>query len=66
MLLIFDALSNTMALVIILISLLVHKYSAKYLQSDPHLVRFLSYLSLFTFFMLILVNAANFLVMFLG
>jgi NADH-quinone oxidoreductase subunit L len=36
------------------------------MSHDPHLQRFLSYLSLFTFFMLILVTADNFLQMFVG
>ena len=45
---------------------LVHLYSTEYMKTDPHLPRFMSYLSLFTFFMLILVTADNFIQMFVG
>jgi NADH-ubiquinone oxidoreductase chain 5 len=45
---------------------LVHLYSTEYMSHDPHLPRFMSYLSLFTFFMLILVTADNFIQMFVG
>jgi NADH-quinone oxidoreductase subunit L len=48
------------------VSFLVHIYSTEYMSSDPHLGRFMGYLSLFTFFMLLLVTADNFVVMFLG
>ena len=48
------------------ISFLVHLYSIEYIKQDPHLSRFLSYLSLFTFFILILVSGDNFLQIFLG
>ena len=47
-------------------SSLVHLYSTEYMGGDPHLPRFMSYLSLFTFFMLILVTADNFLQMFVA
>lgn len=47
-------------------SFLVHLYSSEYMSHDPHIARFMSYLSLFTFFMLILVSADNFLQMFVG
>src|SRR6185437_8548547 len=49
-----------------IISTLVHMYSFSYMSTDPHFVRFISYLSLFTFFMFILVTASNFLQLFLG
>ena len=62
----FDSLTVTMLLVITFISMLVHIYSLEYMENDPHLNRFMSYLSLFTFFMLILVTADNFLQMFVG
>ena len=52
--------------VVLTVSTLVHIYSLEYMGSDPHLVRFISYLSLFTFFMIILVTANNFLQMFVG
>jgi len=55
-----------MLLVVSGVSSLVHIYSADYLSNDPHQGRFLGYLSLFTGFMLVLVAADNFIVMFLG
>jgi len=61
-----DNLTFSMVFVVTFISLLVHIYSCEYMGSDPHLTRFLSYLSLFTFFMLILVTASNFIQMFVG
>jgi NADH-ubiquinone oxidoreductase chain 5 len=62
----FDSLSILMCLIVTFISLLVHIYSIEYMSHDPHLPRFLSYLSLFTFFMLILVTADNYIQLFLG
>lgn len=62
----FDSLSILMCLIVTFISLLVHIYSLEYMSHDPHLPRFLSYLSLFTFFMLILVTADNYIQLFLG
>jgi NADH-ubiquinone oxidoreductase chain 5 len=62
----FDSLAASMCVVVTFISLLVHLYSIEYMSHDPHLPRFMSYLSLFTFFMLILVTADNFLQMFVG
>ena len=62
----FDSLTVTMCVVVTFISLLVHLYSTEYMSHDPHLPRFMSYLSLFTFFMLILVTADNFIQMFVG
>ena len=44
----FDSLSVTMLLVVTVVSALVHIYSTGYLGDDPHLPRFMSYLSLFT------------------
>jgi NADH-ubiquinone oxidoreductase chain 5 len=55
-----------MVFVVTFISSIVHIYSSEYMSEDPHLQRFLSYLSLFTFFMLILVTASNFIQMFVG
>lgn len=63
---IFDPVSITMCVVILSISALVHLYSIDYMSGDPHIQRFFSYLSLFTFFMLILVTSDNFLLMFIG
>ena len=62
----FDSLTVTMCCVVTFISFLVHLYSTEYMSHDPHLSRFMSYLSLFTFFMLILVTADNFIQMFVG
>jgi NADH-ubiquinone oxidoreductase chain 5 len=62
----FDSLTSVMLVIVTFISSLVHLYSTEYMENDPHLFRFMSYLSLFTFFMLILVTANNFLQMFVG
>nr|QYC61872.1 NADH dehydrogenase subunit 5 [Stephanopyxis turris] len=62
----FDTLTVTMCCVVTFISSLVHIYSTEYMSHDPHLPRFMSYLSLFTFFMLILVTADNYVQMFVG
>lgn len=62
----FDSLSSSMLLVVFFVSSLVHLYSVEYMGEDPHLIRFLSYLSFFTFFMAILLLAGNFIQMFLG
>ena len=62
----FDSLTVCMCVVVTFISLLVHLYSTEYMSHDPHIARFMSYLSLFTFFMLILVTADNYVQMFVG
>ena len=62
----FDSLTLTMCIVVTFISFFVHLYSTEYMSHDPHLVRFMCYLSLFTFFMLILVTGDNLVQMFLG
>lgn len=62
----FDSLTVTMCVIVTFVSFLVHLYSIEYMSHDPHLPRFMSYLSLFTFFMLILITADNFIQMFLG
>ena len=62
----FDTLTCTMLFVITTISSLVHLYSIKYMEHDPHIIRFMAYLSLFTFFMIILVTSGNFIQLFLG
>lgn len=62
----FDSLTAIMLVVVTFVSTLVHLYSGEYMNGDPHRPRFMSYLSLFTFFMLILVTADNFLQMFVG
>ena len=61
-----DTLSSVMLVVVTLVSSLVHIYSIGYMSHDPHKSRFMSYLSLFTFFMLILVTADNYVQMFVG
>nr|YP_010516671.1 NADH dehydrogenase subunit 5 [Haslea pseudostrearia]UXN44214.1 NADH dehydrogenase subunit 5 [Haslea pseudostrearia] len=62
----YDSLTAVMCCVVTFISCLVHLYSTDYMSHDPHLPRFMSYLSLFTFFMLILVTAENYVQMFIG
>lgn len=64
--LMFDSITVIMLIVVTTVSSLVHMYSTGYMESDPHLPRFMSYLSLFTFFMLILVTADNILQLFIG
>jgi proton-translocating NADH-quinone oxidoreductase chain L len=64
--LLYDSVTSIMFLVVTFISLLVHCYSLGYMDHDAHLPRFMSYLSLFTFFMLILVSANNFVQLFVG
>ena len=62
----FDSLTVVMLVVVTSVSSLVHLYSISYMGEDPHLPRFMCYLSVFTFFMLMLVTADNFIQMFLG
>ena len=62
----FDSLTVSMLIPVLIVSLLVHIYSIGYMSHDPHNQRFFSYLSLFTFMMVILVTANNFLLMFVG
>ena len=64
--LLFDCLSAVMLFIVIFISFLVHLYSLDYLEDDPHLFRFLFFLSLFTFFMIFLVTSSNFFQTFIG
>jgi hypothetical protein len=62
----FDSLTVSMLIPVLIVSSLVHVYSVGYMSNDPHNQRFFSYLSLFTFMMVILVTANNFLLMFVG
>jgi NADH-ubiquinone oxidoreductase chain 5 len=62
----FDSLTVSMLIPVLIISSLVHIYSISYMSNDPHIQRFFSYLSLFTFMMIILVTGNNYLVMFVG
>jgi NADH-quinone oxidoreductase subunit L len=61
-----DSLSAVMLIVVTTVSALVHLYSWGYMADDPHKPRFFAYLSLFTFFMLALVTAADFMQLFFG
>ena len=63
---VFDSLTVIMLVVVLTISTVVHIYSISYMSHDPHINRFMSYLSLFTFFMIILVTANNYIQMFVG
>lgn len=62
----FDSLTASMLIPVLIISSLVHIYSISYMNNDPHIQRFFSYLNLFTFMMIILVTANNYLLMFVG
>jgi NADH-quinone oxidoreductase subunit L len=61
-----DSITAVMLVVVTGVSSLVHLYSIGYMNEDPHRSRFFSYLSLFTFAMLMLVTANNFLQLFFG
>lgn len=61
-----DALTYVMLIVVLTVSTVVHLYATEYMSEDPHLPRFMSYLSLFTFFMLLLITSDNFIGLFLG
>ena len=61
-----DVLSAVMMFTVSTVSALIHVYSVGYMAHDPSIPRFMSYLSLFTFFMLALVTADNFLQLYFG
>ncbi|HRK94806.1 MAG TPA: NADH-quinone oxidoreductase subunit L [Rhodospirillales bacterium] len=61
-----DTLTVVMMLVVTVVSAMVHVYSVGYMHHDPSIPRFMCYLNLFTFFMLVLVTADNLVQMFLG
>ena len=61
-----DQLTAVMLMVVTTLSTLIHIYSIGYMHGDKGFARFFSYLELFTFFMLVLVMANNFLLMFVG
>jgi NADH-quinone oxidoreductase subunit L len=61
-----DPLTATMMLVVTFVSLMVHVYTVGYMAEDPGYTRFFSYISLFTFAMLMLVMSNNFLQLFFG
>lgn len=62
----FDSLTVSMLLPVLVVSSLVHIFSVDYMSADPHNQRFFAYLSMFTFFMLVLVTGDNYLIMFVG
>ena len=62
----FDGVSMTMALVVLSVSGIVHTYSNWYLEEDSNKIRYLSYLSLFTWMMVLMVTADNYILMFVG
>ncbi len=64
--LLIDSLTASMMLLVTTVSALVHLYSIGYMSHDPAKPRFMAYLSLFTFFMLMLVSADNLVQLFLG
>jgi NADH-ubiquinone oxidoreductase chain 5 len=62
----FDSLSISIISIILIVSIAVHIYSINYINEDPHPQRFMSYLSLFTFSIILLVSADNYLIIFVG
>ncbi|MBI1776892.1 MAG: NADH-quinone oxidoreductase subunit L [Proteobacteria bacterium] len=62
----YDSLSASMVAMVTLVSCMIHIYSIGYMSHDPSVPRFMAYLSLFTFFMLALVTADNFLQLYFG
>ena len=61
-----DLIVSSMLIMIYLVSFCVHLFSCSYMDGDPHLPRFMSYLSLFTFFMIILITSSNLIQLFIG
>src|SRR5271154_3171208 len=61
-----DTLSGVMIIVVTIVSSMVHVYSIGYMAEDPSIPRFMAYLSLFTFAMLALVTANDFVQLFFG
>lgn len=62
----FDFIVSNMLILVNLVSFCVHIFSTSYMKTDPHLPRFISYLSLFTFFMIILISSSNLIQLFIG
>ena len=62
----FDYIVTSMLILVTSVSFFVHLFSTSYMNGDPHLPRFMSYLSLFTFFMVILVTSNNLVQLFIG
>lgn len=61
-----DSVTVVMLVVVTSVSFCVHIYSIEYMRGDPHTPRFMSYLSLFTFFMLVLISSDNLVQLFVG
>ncbi|MBT3359491.1 MAG: NADH-quinone oxidoreductase subunit L [Rhodospirillales bacterium] len=62
----WDTLSATMVLMVTFVSAMIHVYSVGYMSHDGSIPRFMAYISLFTFFMLMLVTADNLVQLFFG
>lgn len=62
----FDHVVCSMLVLVTSVSFFVHLFSTSYMNGDPHLPRFMSYLSLFTFFMIVLVTSNNLIQLFIG
>lgn len=62
----FDKISSSMLLLVCTVSFFVHYFSYSYMGSDPHFQRFISYLSLFTFFMILLILSNSLILLFIG
>ncbi len=62
----YDTLTAVMVAVVNIVSSMIHIYSVGYMEKDPHKPRFFAYLSLFTFFMLMLVTSDNLIQLFFG
>lgn len=62
----FDIVTVLMLVVVTIVSFLVHLYSLEYMANDPHHLKFMQYLTLFTLSMYILVTAGNYIQMFIG
>ena len=62
----YDNITWSMLILVLGVSFLVHLFSIGYMKGDPHVPRFMGYLSLFTFFMVVLVSAGNLVQLFIG
>jgi len=62
----FDQLTAIMLFIVLSISLFVHIFTAGYMMHEPYIVRFYNFLGFFTFFMIVLITADNFLQLFIG
>lgn len=63
---VYDLHTAIMVVTVCSVAFCVHLYSCYYMATDPNLRRFLTYLSLFTFFMLFLVSSGNLVMLFFG